>query len=123
MRDTRPPVASEAEAKATRMDVRVVRLHAQAPPKPAVGAPCNGCGVCCASEPCPVGVLVSRRRQGACRALQWDEARNLYRCGVVQAPQQFVPWLPELARALAARLARRWIAAGSGCDCEAAVQR
>ena len=43
----------------------VVWLHAEAPPKPAEGAPCNGCGLCCLAEPCPLGVLVSRRRTGA----------------------------------------------------------
>ena len=97
-------------------------LHAEAPPKPPFGAPCNGCGVCCASEPCPVGILVSKRRKGACRALQWDAEPKLYRCGVVQAPQQFFPWVPTGARSLVAWLARRWIAAGSGCDCKAVVQ-
>ena len=37
----------------------VIHLHPSAPPKPAEGAACNGCGVCCAWQPCPLGVLAS----------------------------------------------------------------
>ena len=56
---------------------------AEAAPKPALGEPCNGCGVCCLTEPCPVGMLVSRKRRGACAALRWEEETSRYRCGVV----------------------------------------
>ena len=52
----------------------VVWLQPSAPPKPAEGAPCNGCGLCCLAEPCPLGMLVSRRRTGACVALRWRAA-------------------------------------------------
>lgn len=51
-----------------------IRLHVDAPPKPAFGAACNGCGVCCTLEPCPIGMIWSRRRHGACSALVWVEA-------------------------------------------------
>jgi hypothetical protein len=54
---------------------RIIKIHPDAPPKPAVGAPCNGCGVCCLAEPCPLGVILSRRLKGACVALRWDGAR------------------------------------------------
>jgi hypothetical protein len=94
---------------------RVILLHAQAPAKPAVGAACNGCGLCCAAAPCPLGVLVSRRRRGACQALQWDAPASRYFCGVVAEPGRWLRWLPA---GLARSLARRWISAGSGCDAE-----
>jgi hypothetical protein len=94
----------------------VIHLHADAPAKPRTGQPCNGCGVCCASEPCPAGMLVSRRRQGRCAALQWDEGGRLYRCGLVAAPAELLPRWLRFAAPLLARLARRWIAAGAGCD-------
>ena len=81
----------------------VVWLHPEAPPKPAEGAPCNGCGLCCQAEPCPLGVLVSRRRRGACAALRWSDAAVT---GMTR------PWA---VRAMSA-LARRWIASGIGCD-------
>jgi hypothetical protein len=89
----------------------VIHIHPLAPAKPPQGAACNGCGVCCLSQPCPVGSLVSRRLHSACSALLWDELSGRYRCKLVD-PQ----------RRLLARLARRWIAAGQGCDSSAEVQ-
>jgi hypothetical protein len=95
------------------MPTRVILLHCDAPPKPAPGAPCKGCGVCCASAPCPLGIWLSRSRLGRCAALEWgaDDAR--YRCGAVARPGRWLPWLPA---PLARRLAWRWIAAARGCD-------
>ena len=86
----------------------VIRIHAQAATKPAVGAACNGCGVCCLSEPCPIGVLVSLRTSGECRALRWEASAARYRCALMSH------------RALAP-LVKRWIAAGQGCDSDAVV--
>jgi hypothetical protein len=97
----------------------VIHLHPSAPPKPAEGAACNGCGVCCAWQPCPLGVLASGHLHGPCAALRWDDAGNLYRCGLVQDPAAIWPALPRALRPAIERLARRWIAAGAGCDCSA----
>ena len=83
-----------------------IYLHLEAPAKPALGAPCNGCGVCCLSEPCPMGVVVSRRFSGACAAVRWDAATSRYHCGVL-ADAKWPLWR---------WLVRRWIAAGVGCD-------
>jgi hypothetical protein len=96
---------------------QVILLHPDAPAKPAPGAACNGCGLCCAAEPCPIGVLVSRRTRGACAALVWRGEAGAYRCGLVEQPAAHLP--PRLAWAapLLRRLARRFIAAGIGCDC------
>jgi hypothetical protein len=93
---------------------RVIHIHPAAPPKPAEGQPCNGCGVCCAAEPCPVGMVVSRRRTGACRALVWSDDASRYLCGLIAEPQRFVraTWLAGVV----SRLARRFVAAGIGCD-------
>jgi hypothetical protein len=90
---------------------RVILLHPEAPPKPQPGAACNGCGVCCAAEPCPVGMLASLRLRGACRLLRWDTAASRYRCGALAGPR------------LWALLVRRWIAAGTGCDSSLVVER
>lgn len=69
-------------------------------------------------------MVISHRRTGACAALFWDGGRSVYRCGAVARPQaalytalpaglhRLVPWLAPVL----ARLARRWIAAGRGCD-------
>ena len=95
---------------------RTIHIHAAASPKPAWGEACNGCGVCCSVEPCPVGILVSRRRQGACKALLWNDAAGRYRCGMATEPGRFIAprWL---AKAMG-RVALRMISAGTGCDCD-----
>jgi len=94
----------------------VVWLHPQAPPKPTEGAPCNGCGLCYLAEPCPLGVLVSRRRTGACAALRWSEGGQRYLCGMVAEPGVVTGWNRPWAVRLQRALAQRWIAAGVGCD-------
>ncbi|MGA0571524.1 hypothetical protein ACO2Q9_12485 [Variovorax sp. VNK109] len=95
---------------------QIVHVHPDAPPKPVFGAPCNGCGLCCLSEPCPVGIVVSRRRRGACDALRWREAESRYVCGMVADPADVLGAHWRWAAPLIRRMARRWIAAGSGCD-------
>lgn len=107
-------------------DQRVIPIHLQAPPKPLEGQACNGCGVCCLAEPCPLGILMSGRRTGSCRILQWDDNTAQYRCGALVDPgsalRQSLPGvLGVLGKPLSAvltRWARRWIAAGKGCDCK-----
>ncbi|MCP5287440.1 MAG: hypothetical protein H6933_21325 [Burkholderiaceae bacterium] len=106
-----PQIHTSSTTRPGEAPARVIRLRADAPGKPDLGQPCNGCGVCCAWAPCPAGIWVSRRRQGRCRALGWDGSR--YRCGLLAQPRRFVRWLPE---AWTRRLAARWIAAGEGCD-------
>ncbi|KNZ32095.1 MAG: hypothetical protein AD742_13300 [Methylibium sp. NZG] len=97
---------------------QIIYLQPDAPNKPAWGDACNGCGVCCLAEPCPLGQLVSGRRRGACDALRWDAEHARYRCGVVADPQGIWPRLPAPAVPLARRLALRWIGAGGGCDAD-----
>jgi len=102
----------------------IIRIQPQAPVKPPEGAACNGCGVCCLVEPCPLGVVLSRQRRGACSALRWQEASHQYRCGAIVNPQETLErslpralrWLARPTAPLLRRLALRWIAAGAGCD-------
>ena len=101
------------------MATTIIHLHPSAPAKPEAGAACNGCGVCCAWQPCPLGMLISGRRHGACDALRWDAAGSHYRCAMVSDPQAVLPRLPGPASRWLQGLARRWIAAGAGCDCDA----
>lgn len=104
--------------------LQTIYLQPTAPRKPPEGAPCNGCGVCCAVQPCPLGMVLSGRRTGACAALRWDGAAALYRCGALSQPQVVAAqalgrrgaWLARPLAAVLQRLARRWIAAGKGCD-------
>jgi len=99
-------------------DRRIVLIQPAAPAKPALGAPCNGCGLCCLAEPCPLGMLLSRRRTGACVALRWSEAAQRYHCGAVADPGGVTGWRWSWALRGFSALARRWIAAGAGCDAD-----
>lgn len=98
-----------------------IELHRAAPPKPAVGATCNGCGVCCSIAPCPLSRGLLGHRVGACPALVWDEGGRRYVCGLAVAPADHLNWLPRRLSKPGMFLARRWIAAGAGCDCDAEV--
>lgn len=98
---------------------RIIYLHALAPAKPPTGMPCNGCGICCATEPCPLGMWLSRRRRGACAALRWSPADRRYLCGALMQPAEWFSWLPER---LARWLVKRWIAAGVACDADLSGQ-
>jgi hypothetical protein len=108
----------------------IIHIQPAAPSKPAAGAPCNGCGVCCLWAPCPLGVLLSRRRRGACVAVSWQAVSQQYRCDALVAPATLLPErLPAALRHLlspllcgAAPLVRRWIAAGQGCDSSLLVE-
>jgi hypothetical protein len=102
--------------------VRTLWIEPSAPPKPALGAPCNGCGLCCLAEPCPLGVLVSRRTTGACAALRWSATENRYLCGMLANPREVWPALPKVLGTPLQKLARRWIAAGVGCDADLQAQ-
>lgn len=101
---------------------QIIHLSVQAPPKPEVGAACNGCGVCCAAATCPVARLFLRQRQAPCRALQWDAAAQRYHCGMMLAPAHYLPGLPRALDAVFRRCIRRWIAAGQGCDSQVEVE-
>jgi hypothetical protein len=97
---------------------QVIHIQPLAPTKPAFGQACNGCGVCCLAEPCPLGVLLSRSRIGPCKALVWVELGQQYRCGAlageIATSGLFAAGLARLRN----RVVGRWIAAGSGCDCD-----
>lgn len=97
------------------MDQTVIFLHPQAPAKPATGEMCNGCGACCAAEPCPLGSVISLRRKGRCPALEWDAGQERYACGLLTQASR--------AHRGAGRLVARWIAAGQGCDAELETAR
>lgn len=97
---------------------QTIYLHREAPPKPPTGEACNGCGLCCAAEPCPLGIVVSRRRQGACAALQWQAQPPRYVCGLLADPRRHLPAALAFAAPALRAVAARGISAGSGCDAE-----
>lgn len=108
-------------AKSPSMDSITIHLHRAAPEKPAVGAPCNGCGICCALETCPAGRLRFWRTSGPCPALEWSDSGQRYHCGLLLRPGDYLP-IPVVLETFAGHCMARWIAAGVGCDCDAEVQ-
>ena len=91
---------------------RIIHIHPDAPAKPAPGASCNGCGVCCSAELCPLAIIRYLRVAGPCPALQWQDENNRYMCGM----------LANASQPLMQRWLRRMIAAGDGCDCTIEVE-
>lgn len=86
-----------------------------APPKPAYGSPCNGCGRCCEAVLCPLGAHQFGATHGPCPALRYIDGRSA--CGLVAAPRDFEP--VRVAMHGAGRLAaaaRAMIGSGYGCD-------
>lgn len=55
--------------------------------KPAFGEPCNGCGLCCISEVCSLGVALGDDRN--CKALI-SKPDGSFSCGLVEAPYRYV---------------------------------
>jgi len=100
----------------TNMAETLIWLRVDVPQKPNEGAPCNGCGICCASEPCPVAIVFLSQRRGSCRALEWDDEGKFYRCGMLLRPEFYLPKLPRFAKPTTRRLIHRWIAADTACD-------
>jgi len=103
------------------MPREVIHLHHAAPAKPREGLLCNGCGVCCGLETCPVGRLRFLQKAGPCPALEWSDQAARYHCGFLLDPERYLPGLPRRAAGLASAALSRWIAAGQGCDCSAEV--
>jgi hypothetical protein len=74
-----------------------------------------------------LGILLSGRRSGSCLALRWEPEVLRYRCGAVTHPNAVLverlpaslQWSVPLLTWVLGRLARRWVAVGIGCDCDA----
>lgn len=97
-------------------------------PKPRFGAPCNGCGYCCAVQPCALAEEFLNCVTGPCVALERDGERT--GCGLVRNPLGYLfkaarpnsvesvldAALPsEVASELSAEMARA-LGIGLGCD-------
>jgi hypothetical protein len=102
--------------------LQTIELHPLFPPKPDFGARCNGCGVCCAAEPCPVAYVFLLQFRGKCRALLWQDDAGRYVCGMVVSPDRYVALIPQRWRAGFGRFFASRIAAGTGCDFAAEIE-
>ncbi len=80
-----------------------------APEKPRFGEPCNGCGFCCASEVCKVGLaMFGDDTPAPCPAMVYSDGR--FWCGIVEAADATAPGPATFLRLL--------LGVGLGCDSE-----
>jgi len=103
------------------METQVIHIHKNAPEKPQWGEPCNGCGVCCLAEPCPLSQVMFLRRSGSCPAIVWQPYINRYECGMVISPSLHHRLIPLWADRFLTHLFSRWISTDSGCDSSANI--
>lgn len=75
------------------------------PPKPRHGSPCNGCGVCCATQLCPAATM-GGLTELPCEALRWKDGRTW--CGLVLM-ERSAGMKPLISKALGI---------GTGCSME-----
>jgi hypothetical protein len=85
--------------------------------KPAHGAPCNSCGLCCINALCPVGEAQFGMRPGPCPAIM-PQASGHVLCGLMADPARFAP--EKVMRHGAAAVSgsvKMLNGSGEGCDC------
>jgi hypothetical protein len=93
-----------------------IMLVGQVLPKPRLGQSCNGCGMCCAAEPCHLAVEFLDCTVGPCVALETDGARTY--CGLVRRPTHYLVGKsapPAVTGPLSVHLAYM-LGLGVGCD-------
>ena len=95
---------------------RRVRACEVAPEKPEEGAPCNGCGFCCAAEPCGLAVEFLGATAGPCPAMEFDAGR--FWCGLVRNPSSYLD-MPAFGDPVVGAIFARAVGIGRGCDSDA----
>lgn len=88
------------------------------PLKPAYDTPCNGCGFCCAAEPCRIAreFIPDHPEEGPCLAMEFEAGRFV--CGMIRRPGHYMQ-LPDWADAHLGGLFAQALGAGRGCDADA----
>ena len=84
--------------------------------KPRHGAPCNGCGHCCMSSPCPLASATFGDKWSApCPALERSAGKHA--CGMILHPERYVPALVRnFGAPVVQRSAAVLLGVGTGCD-------
>ena len=95
---------------------RRVRACDVAPEKPEEGAPCNGCGFCCAADPCGLAVEFLGVTVGPCPAMEFEAGR--FWCGLVRNPSSYLD-MPAFGDPVVGAIFARAVGIGRGCDSDA----
>ncbi|WP_244013351.1 hypothetical protein [Methylobacterium sp. J-068] len=90
---------------------------ARLPLKPVYGTPCNGCGFCCAAEPCGIArqFIPDHPEEGPCRAMEFEGGRFV--CGMIRRPGHYIG-LPDWGDPHMGALFAGALGAGKGCDAD-----
>lgn len=98
------------------MDANIIKL-----PKPKIGEPCNGCGLCCHIQICNTGAFLLKKVKylgektikGKCPALLSNDDGS-FSCGLIKTPSRFIrsKYRPEVISKTVAQL----VGSGTGCD-------
>lgn len=86
--------------------------------KPAHGSPCNGCGWCCAAEPCGVARehIPGHPAEGPCLALEHEAGRFV--CGMIRRPSHYMRLPNDWADVVLGEMIATALGAGRGCDAD-----
>ena len=91
------------------------QLNSMTPAKPPFGAQCNGCGICCAIQPCKLAVDLLGATVGPCSAMEFDAGR--FWCGLVRSPGRYLN-TPEFGNELLSETIARSLGVSKGCDAD-----
>ena len=76
-----------ARIESTRMSATL--STARGPPrKPPEGDACNGCGLCCAVQLCPIVIELLPDAQAPCPAMEFSGER--FWCGLIRRPSRYL---------------------------------
>ena len=86
------------------------------PSKPPHGQPCNGCGLCCTHERCPLAARIFGAGD-QCPALETQGVSFV--CGLVEHPDRYTPdRVAQYGQDAVGAAAAILIGAGHGCDAQ-----
>jgi hypothetical protein len=83
------------------------------PAKPPEGAPCNGCGLCCALQLCELAVELLDGATAPCPAMEFAGGR--FWCGLAKNPGRYFS-TPPFANKFLGPMVQHALSIGEGCD-------
>ena len=83
------------------------------PRKPPEGDACNGCGLCCAVQLCPLAVEFIPGAAAPCPAMEFADSR--FWCGLVRRPSRYLG-IPASGDRLIRAMVHTALSIGEGCD-------